>query len=677
MHRLKNNESLGEIMTKLRNLISFFILLAIYSFHGAYALDGITDASQIPAENFFKDNTAFNYRISPDGKQLAFIRKYTQTYNIVVTDLEKYVEVHNFPVSKSFPAQLTWISNSRLVFGLEGAIYSVNHDGTDLHVLISILYDSDNVKGYISFKENLRFWSLLKRPRGNEEEVLFLSYNRDGYANVHKINIFTGEKKDLYEADKLKAHGLFTNRDGKVVLVERVKKEQHSFFQLLNDDDKFELAKIDIANQGYQLDYDAKSYLNRSVVVHGLGYEDNIIYLSEKTKSDRYQLVKYNYATRVVEVLEKDPVYDVGNPDDGVQLFFDEKNRKFIGYGYSKDKYTVVWLDERFKKYQSHLDKAYPGKINKIYDWNENGDKLLVFSYDSKSKGKILIYDAVKNKRIVQTDYAEVVSPEHMQETSIYQYKTQDGTTITSYLTPPVKSSAQKWPLIVMPHGGPFARSYYGYDGHMQFFSTRGYAVFEPNFRGSTGYGFQHLAAGKDQIADLMLSDIAQGVEALIKDNKVDPSQIYILGFSYGGYAAIMSAIKYPDLYSAAVSAAAPLDLNKQLKYYKKNENWFAFEFWQEVIGLSKHNKKYIESISPYYRVDDLKIPLLVFHGDLDAIVPKEQAEDFKKLVEKKKLNIPVKIIQSEGHGWDMVSSNTYFTEKSLELFRANKKKTP
>ncbi len=662
-------------MTQLIRFL-FLVVLVSCSFKNIHALEGITDALQIPTENFFKDNNAFSYRISPDGKQLAFIRKYTQTYNIVVTDLEKYTEVHNFPVSKSLPAQLTWISNSRLVFGLSGAIYSVNNDGSDLHVLISILYDSDDIKGYISFSKNLRFWSLLKRPKGNEEEVLFLSYNKDGYANVHKINIFTGEKKDLYEADKLKADGLYTNRDGKVVLIERVKKEQHSFFKLINDE-TFELAKIDIANEGYQLDYDAKSYLNRSVVVHGLGYDDNIIYLSEKTKSDRYQLVKYNYVTHATEVLEKDAVYDVGNPDDGMQLFFDEKNRKLIGYGYSKDKYTAVWLDERFKKYQDHLDKAYPGKINKIYDWNENGDKLLVFSFDSKSKGKILIYDAVKNKRIVQTDYADVVSPEHMQETGIYRYKTTDGAAITAYLTPPVKPSTQKWPLIVMPHGGPFARSYYGYDGHMQFFSTRGYAVFEPNFRGSTGYGFQHVVAGQGQMADLMLSDIAQGVEALIRDNKVDPSQVYILGFSYGGYAAIMSAIQYPNLYSAAVSAAAPLDLNKQLKHYKKNENWFAYEFWQEVIGLAKQNKKQIESISPYYRIDDIKIPLLVFHGDLDAIVPKEQAEDFKKLIEKKKLDIPVKIIQSEGHGWDMVSSNTYFVEKSLELFKANKKAAP
>lgn len=264
-----------------------------------------------------------------------------------------------------------------------------------------------------------------------------------------------------------------------------------------------------------------------------------------------------------------------------------------------------------------------------------------------------------------------------MKDTEVYKYKTQDGTTITSYLTPPVITTNQKWPLIVMPHGGPFSRSYYGYDGHMQYFSTRGYAVLEPNFRGSTGYGVQHLLAGKQQIADLMLADIADGVRTLIKENKVDPSQVYILGFSYGGYAAIMSAIKYPELYSAAVSAAAPLDLNEQLKHYKKEELWFAYEFWQDLIGVKQQGKKFVESISPYQRVDDIKIPLLIFHGDRDNIIPKKQAEDFKKLVEKKKLNIPVRIIQSEGHGWDLVSSNTYFVEKSVELFQANKKASP
>ncbi|WP_323815050.1 alpha/beta fold hydrolase [Cellvibrio sp. NN19] len=661
-------------MTRLKYVFLFILYCCTSLFSPAQALEGITDPAQIPAENFFKENTEFSYRISPDGKQLAFIRKYTQTYNIVITDLEKFVEVHEFAVSKNVPEQLTWISNSRLVFGVGGVIYSVNQDGADLRVLLSNIYDADKVKGYISFVKNLRYWSLLKRPRGNEEDVLFLSYNSDGHANVHKINIYTGEKTDLYEAKKLKADGLYTDRDGKVILVEKVKKEQHSFYRLAGEQNNLELASIDIANHSYQLNYDAKSYLNRSVVVHEIGYDKDTMYLSEKTSGDRYQLVKYNYVTNAKEVIGSDPVYDVGSPDERASLYYDHKNRKLVGFSYNADKRKTVWLDERFKRYQQSLDKTYPDQTNQIYDWNESADKLLVISSDAKTKGKIIVFDTIKNKTIVQTDYSSILSPAHMKDTEIYKYKTQDGTNITSYLTPPAKATSSKWPLIVMPHGGPFSRSYYGYDGHMQYFSTRGYAVLEPNFRGSTGYGVQHLLAGKQQIADLMLSDIADGVGALIKENKVDPSQVYILGFSYGGYAAIMSAIKYPDLYSAAVSAAAPLDLNEQLKHYKKEERWFAYEFWQDVIGAKQQGKKFVESISPYHRAEEIKIPLLIFHGDRDNIIPKEQAEDFKKLAEKKKLNIPVRIIQSEGHGWDLVSSNTYFAEKSVELFKANKK---
>lgn len=661
-------------MTRLKHQFLFLIFCCISFCMSTYGLEGITDPAQIPAENFFKESTEFSYRISPDGKQLAFIRKYTQTYNLVITDLERFVEVYDFPVSKNSPEQLTWISNSRLVFGLTGIIYSVNQDGADLRVLISNIYDKDKVKGYMSFVKNLRYWSLLKRPRGNEEDVLFLSYNSDGHANVHKVNIFTGEKTDLYDAKKLKADGLYTDRDGKVVLIEKVKKEHHSFYRLVNDQDELELADVDIANQRYQLNYDAKSYLNRSVVVHEIGYDKDTMYISEKTSGDRYQLVKYNYVTNEKEVIGSDPVYDVGSPDERVALHYDYKNKKLVGFSYSADKRKTVWLDERFKKYQQTLDKSYPERINQIYDWNESADKLLVMSRDAKTKGKIIVFDIIKNKTIVQTDYSDILSPDQMKDTDIYQYKAQDGTSITAYLTPPAATANKKWPLIVMPHGGPFSRSYYGYDGHIQYFSTRGYAVFEPNFRGSTGYGVQHLIAGKQQIADLILTDIADGVRSLIKENKVDPSQVYILGFSYGGYAAIMSAIKYPDLYSAAVSAAAPLDLNQQLKHYKKEENWFAYEFWQDLIGVEQQGKKYIESISPVNRIDELKIPLLVFHGELDNVVPKEQAEDFKKIVEKKKLNIPVRIIQAEGHGWDLVSSNTYFAAKSIELFKANQK---
>lgn len=661
----------------MKRVIKLFVLFISHStllICSAKATDAPNDVAQIPAENFFKTNTEFDYRISPNGKQLAFIRRYTQTYNVVITDLDKFEEIYDFPVSRKTPEQLAWVSDNRLVFGLQGAIYSVNHDGADLRILISNLYDEDKVKGYHSYLNNLRYWTLLKRPRGSEEYVLFRSYNADGHANIHKINIFTGEKNDLYDADKLEANDLYADRDGNVVLIEKVKKENHSFYRLNDANGKPELAIIDMENKSYQLSYDAKSYLNRNVVVHELGYEKDVLYISEKTSSDRFKLMKYNYVTNETELMGSDSSYDIGSPDDSVSLHYDDKNRKLVGYSYNADKQKTVWLDEKFKALQKTIDQKYPNKINQIYDWNENTDKFLVYSRDAKTKGKIIVYDAIKNKAIVQTDYSKTLNPELMKDTEIYKYSASDGTSITSYLTPPSSNSQQKWPLIVMPHGGPFSRSYYGYDGHMQYFSTRGYAVLEPNFRGSIGYGTQHLLSGKHQIADLMLSDLADGVKTLIKENKVDPSQIYILGFSYGGYAAIMSAIKYPELYSAAVSAAAPLDLRAQLKFYKEEEHWFAYEFWNDLIGTEGQGRKFLESLSPTYRISDIKIPLLVFHGEKDNVVPKEQAEEFRQAVEKKNLNIPVRIIQSEGHGWDLVSSNTYFVEKSIELFKNNKK---
>ena len=648
----------------------FFILLCATFITPAQALEGITGASQIPAENFFKDNTEFSYIISPDGKQLAFIRKHPQSYSIVITDLDKRQEIYDFPISQQMPRQLAWISNTRLVFGLKGMIFSVNHDGADLRILINNIYDIEKVKSFASYVDNLRYWSLLKRPSGTEEDILFLSYDTNGYANIHKVNIYTGEKKDLYDAKKLKANALYTDKDGKVVLIQKIKKDKNLFYRLLDDKSDMELADIDIASNTYKLSYDAKSFLNRTVVLHEIGYENNTMYISEKTSGDKYQLVKYNYLTNQKEILGSDPMYDIGGPDTDVSLHYDHKKRELIGFSYSADKQKTVWLDTRMKNHQTKIDRLYPGKINEIYDWNEDINKLLVLSQDAKTQGKIIVFDTETNKAIVQTDYASRLSPSHMKDTEIYRYNTQDNTSITAYLTPPASNTTQRWPLIVMPHGGPFIRSHYGYDGHAQYFSTRGYAVLEPNFRGSPGYGAKHLIAGKHQIADLMLSDIADGVKALINEGKIDPNQVYILGFSYGGYAAIMSAIKYPEIYKAAVSASAPLDLIQQLKDYKKEKSWFAYEFWNELIGAREKGKEYIKSISPYYRIEDIKIPLLIFHGDDDPIISKKQAEEFKELAEKKKLDIPVKIVQDEGHGWNLVSSNTYFVEKSLELFK-------
>ncbi|WP_157672134.1 S9 family peptidase [Cellvibrio sp. PSBB006] len=633
------------------------------------------DPAAILAEDFFTPINERNFRLSPDGKYLAFFNETTNAYTLTITDLEKLEVIHNFAISYKSPSNLTWISNRRLIFGVNGAINSVNLDGTDLRVLISHLYEPENINSYRSLVNNFRYWSLMDSLADNPDEILVSSYDKNGYANIHRINVFTGDKEDLYVARELKAGRLYTDRNGNVLLAEKVKKEVREFYKLTTSkNDKPMLASIDIANQVYDLSYDAKSYLARQVIVNGFGYEKDVIYLSENVTGDRFRLVKYNYVTNQHDVIANDEIYDVGTVNEHVDLMFFHKEKKLVGISYQADKPKTIWFDERFKEYQRRLDAQYVGRINEIFDWSENADRLLVYSWSARSRGKIIIFEPESNRFILQSHFSTDLDQYALADKEIYTYPAQDGTVIRSYLTLPEKDKKGKLPLIVLPHGGPFVRSEYTYDGFVQYFSSRGFAVIEPNYRGSVGLGKTHLVSGKHEIANLMLSDMADGARALIAQGTIDPGQVYILGFSYGGYAAIMSALKYPDLYSAAVSYSAPLDLVAQLKYHKKEDHWFAYEFWSDVIGLKTKGKDHIKSLSPLHRMEEIKVPLLVFHGELDTIIPKDQPEAFKKMVEKKKLTIPVTILKSEGHGLGLVSSKVYFSEKAIEHFKRHKK---
>jgi len=366
-------------------------------------------------------------------------------------------------------------------------------------------------------------------------------------------------------------------------------------------------------------------------------------------------------------VVHEDSTYDVGESNNQATLLYDHETRSLAGIRYEADKETTVWFNEKLKGIQSNLDKRYPGKSNRIFDWTSGFEKVLVWSRDDRSGGRILIY-LPGDKVIVQTANPPRIKPELIGSAKTIRIQTRDGKSYEGYLTLPAGYKNGKLPLVVMPHGGPFVRTYYGFDSNVQYFAFKGYAVFEPNFRGSVGYGREHLLAGKGSIHSLMIDDIADGTNWLIENNYVNPDQIYMMGFSYGGYASIMSAIRYPDLYKAAASYGSPLDIKAQIKTYKKNDNYFAFEFWNELVIGKDKSKSRLEDLSPFYQMDELKVPLLVFHGEKDDIVDVEQAEEFKEKT-KGSILITTTILNNEGHGINLKSNQIYFLEKVLAHF--------
>ncbi len=235
----------------------------------------------------------------------------------------------------------------------------------------------------------------------------------------------------------------------------------------------------------------------------------------------------------------------------------------------------------------------------------------------------------------------------------LLEYEARDGLRINGYLTrPPGAQSANNLPLIVLPHGGPEVRDHLTFDVVVQYYAARGYAIFQPNFRGSSGFGRTYAENGYGEWGRKMQDDITDGVRLLIERKVVDPQRICIVGGSYGGYAALAGAAFTPDLYKCAVSISGISKLADLIKSGRKTygSDSGSYEYILRMIGDPERDAERLAQASPVLHVDAIKAPILLIHGDSDGIVPYEQSEIMNKALNKSGRKTELITLKNEGH---------------------------
>lgn len=297
------------------------------------------------------------------------------------------------------------------------------------------------------------------------------------------------------------------------------------------------------------------------------------------------------------------------------------RGQKVIGYTYATDGRDVVYFDPEFDKLSASLGMALPNQPAVDFDGaSADGSKLVVFASSDTNPGMYYLLDR-STKRL---DEIAPVRPElagrTLAEVKPIRIPAPGGVQIPGYLTLPPGSSAQNLPAIVLPHGGPSARDEGGFDWLAQFLAARGYAVIQPNYRGSAGYGDQWRGANGFKDWKLAIGDIAASARYLADQGIADPARVAILGWSYGGYAALQSAAVEPDLYKAAVAIAPVTDLSL---LRAQSENFTNRRIVQNFIGSGTH----LVEGSPLRQAQLIKAPVLMVHGDLDANVAISHSE--------------------------------------------------
>ncbi|MBX3561067.1 MAG: S9 family peptidase [Sphingomonas sp.] len=305
----------------------------------------------------------------------------------------------------------------------------------------------------------------------------------------------------------------------------------------------------------------------------------------------------------------------------------DPWTRRVVGVHWTEEDAKQRFFDAALQAAHDAIAARFAGGTVMLQSWSRDRRRILVYGERSLDGGGYYVFSpADETLERIGMLYPDITGVSGSVRHSI-TYRARDGTAIPAYLTLP-GAGARGLPLVLLVHGGPHARDTMGFDWWAAFLVSRGYAVLQPNFRGSTGYGASWERAGRRQWGGLMQDDVEDGLAALVRAGIADPRRVCIVGASYGGYAALAGATLTPDLYRCAASVAGVADLNEFLRQRQAmtGERSMTSDWWRLSIGDRAEDRDRIRDVSPVHMADRIRIPILLMHGSDDTVVPIAQS---------------------------------------------------
>lgn len=340
---------------------------------------------------------------------------------------------------------------------------------------------------------------------------------------------------------------------------------------------------------------------------------------------------------------------------DVKEVEFSKANKKLLSVTYQEDMLGRHYVDEDYQRNMEAINEALPNRNNYLISLTRDQNYMLIKSESDVFPGAYYRMDVENRQLRLVGELNTLLNPEYLSRQINKTYFARDGLEITSYLTLPQAVSAQgKPPLIVLPHAIPDGRDFNAYNYVTQFLASRGYAVFQPNYRGSSGYGFQFQTLGYGEWGRNIQYDIEDGVKNLISEGVIDENRICIMGKNFSGYIALMGAIQNKELFSCVIANAPLTDLDELVSSVKKSVGKVIAE---RLVG--KRKKKEIQKVSPIHSLRKFRTPVLLFHGNVNQSIPFQNSEEFVKKMVKEK--VPHRFVTLEGAGNDI---STYENRK-------------
>ncbi|MBX3620102.1 MAG: S9 family peptidase [Rhizobacter sp.] len=379
--------------------------------------------------------------------------------------------------------------------------------------------------------------------------------------------------------------------------------------------------------------------------------------------------------------VDPNPLVEVKGFDLKPALEVDSKTHRMVGLHFVADRPMSYWFDDKLQAIQKAVDAALPGRSNRLYCGECESTRFLVIrSTSDRQPGEFLLFDRQEASLVSLGASRPWIAEASQGRRTFHRYAARDGLQVPIVVTHPPGAALDKpLPAVVLVHGGPFVRGGdVRWEAEAQFLASRGYRVLEPEYRGSTGFGKAHFKAGWRQWGRAMQDDLADGVQWAVKQGLVDAGRVCVMGASYGGYAALISPVVHPGVYRCAVSFAGVTDLSLLFTF-----GWgdISTEYVRygapRLVGDPVTEKDRLKAESPINRVADLKVPVLLAHGQDDQRVPIEHSHRFASAAKDAGVKIETAFYAGEGHGWFKPEDHLDFLQRVERLLQESLQSKP
>ena len=620
-------------------------------------------AADIPVGEFFRLPRYSQMAMSPNGRKLAAVAPVNGRENLVVIDLDSKQSTALTDFNTVDVNWFTWVDDSRLIFRASnreletgvwrrGATIAIDTDGKNSRNL------APDLRGG---------FAILARTRDGSGELIITTHLRDIQSeDVYRYNTRTGRTKliSFDSPGRVVDWVIDHNLEPRVAM--RLEPREAA-----DKARKRTLWHRQSASDTWQQIGELSGDLDR---LRPLAFDDDgqTLFVASRHGGDRSAIYRYDIAKKQLgNVVAQHPWLDL---DDG--LVIHPANGKVLGIRHSAEMPGTSWFDERYAAIQAGIDRALPDTVNQITPGDDAARYLLVFARSATDAGAYYIFDTQQRalSRVAAT--RDWLPAALMPERRFVMYRARDGLNIPAWLTVPRGVDAKNLPLVVHVHGGPWVRSYHGIQWGRwptaQFFASRGYAVLEPEPRGSIGFGAKHYQLSFKQWGLAMQDDITDGALHLVNEGIVDKSRMCLFGGSYGGYAALQGLVRDPDLWkcSHAYVAVTDIELKQNVTWSDtaRYSDYYQTDFKRWIGDISTDRARF-DATSPAKNADRIKAAVMLTMGGQDIRVPLIHGTTFRDAMEKAGKALDYKVYLDEAHGFNAPENVIDFYTRTEQFF--------